>query len=129
MYPIVYVDTSAVREGALEELKAAIQDLVRFVDSSEPRIMYYGIHLNKPGTRMSVVQVHPDAPSLEYHLYIGGPVFKPFAALLTLESIQVYGEVTEKLLEQLDAKVQLLGGSVQVIPLEAGTSHLDVSNG
>jgi len=36
---IVYVDTSDVREGTLEELKAAIKELVDFVAANEPRLI------------------------------------------------------------------------------------------
>jgi hypothetical protein len=35
--PIVYVDTSEVRPGRLEELKAAMNDLARFVQANEPQ--------------------------------------------------------------------------------------------
>jgi len=34
--PIVYLDTSEVKPGRLEELKAAMADLARFVKANEP---------------------------------------------------------------------------------------------
>ena len=34
--PLVYVDTSLVREGALEKLKGAIQELAEFIEANEP---------------------------------------------------------------------------------------------
>jgi hypothetical protein len=37
--PLIYVDTSEVREGALEELKGAITELAEFIDANEPRIL------------------------------------------------------------------------------------------
>ena len=39
--PIVYVDTSEVRPGRLEELKAAMNDLARFVQANEPQLIAY----------------------------------------------------------------------------------------
>jgi hypothetical protein len=39
--PIIVLDRSAVRGGKLEELKAAMTDLAKFVDSNEPRPIAY----------------------------------------------------------------------------------------
>ena len=49
---IVYVDTSDVREGALEELKAAIKELVDFIDANEPRIIAYNVYFTDDGSRI-----------------------------------------------------------------------------
>ncbi|HZJ51259.1 MAG TPA: hypothetical protein VFF07_10540 [Actinomycetota bacterium] len=53
--PIVYIDRSKIREGKLEELKAATHELVEFVDSSEPQLITYGFYLNESGTQMTIV--------------------------------------------------------------------------
>ena len=65
---VVYVDTSDVREGALEELKAASKELVDFVAANEPRLIAYNVYFSDDGTRMTVVHVHPDSASLQYHM-------------------------------------------------------------
>jgi hypothetical protein len=118
---IVYVDTSDVREGALEELKAGMKELVDFVEVNEPRLIAYNVYLSEDGTRMAVVHVHPDSASLEYHLEVAGAVLRQFVELVTLSSIHVYGEPSEELLEQLQEKARLLGrGAVVVDALHAG---------
>jgi hypothetical protein len=125
---IVYVDTSAVREGALDELKAGMEELVDFVAANEPRLIAYNVYFSADGTTMTVVQVHPDSDSLEYHLDVAGPVFRRFAQLVTLSSIQIYGEPSEKALEQSHAKARLLGRDEVVVgALHAGFSRLAVS--
>ncbi len=96
---IVYVDTSDVREGALDELKPAMKELVDFVEANEPRIIAYNVYLSDDGTRMPVVHVHPDSDSLEYHMEVAGPVFRRFAGLVTLSSIHIYGEPSETALD------------------------------
>ena len=75
---IVYVDTSDVREGALEELKTAMKELVDFVEANEPRLMAYNVYFSDDGTRMTVVHVHPDSASLEYHMEVAGLAFRRF---------------------------------------------------
>lgn len=123
---IVYVDTADVREGAVEELKAAIKELVDFVEANEPRLIAYNVYLSDDGTRMTVVQVHADAESLEYHMEVAGPVFRQFVELVTLSSIQIYGEPTEKLLQQSHEKARLLGRGAEVVAddLHAGFTRL-----
>jgi quinol monooxygenase YgiN len=116
---IVYVDTSDVREGALEGLKAAIKELVDFVHANEPRLIAYNVYLSDDGTRMTVVHVHPDSASLEYHMEVAGPVFRQFAELVTLSSIHLYGEPSEKLLKQLHEKSRLLGRGAVLVEVDA----------
>jgi len=118
---IVYVDTAEVREGALEELKEGMKELVDFVEANESRLLSYNVYFSDDGTRMTVVHVHPDSASLEYHMEVAGPLFRRFVELVTLSSIKVYGEPSEGLLAQLQEKAHLLGrGTVDVDALHAG---------
>jgi quinol monooxygenase YgiN len=118
---IVYVDTSDVREGSLEELQAGMKELVDFVEANEPRIISYNVYFNEEGTRMTVMHVHPDAESVEYHLEVAGPFFRRFVELVTLTSTHIYGRPSETVLKQADEKVRLLGrGVVDVQALHAG---------
>jgi quinol monooxygenase YgiN len=122
---LIYVDTSDVREGAVEELKRAIKDLVEFIDANEPQIVAYSVYLSDDGREMTVVHVHADAASLEYHLDVAGPAFRKLADLITLASIRVYGEPSERALMQLHDKARLLGrDDVAVHALEAGFSRI-----
>lgn len=128
MSAIVYVDTSNVREGALEELKAGMKELVEFVEANEPLLLAYNVYFSDDGARMTVVQVHSDSASLEYHMEIAGPVFRRFVELVTLKSIHIYGEPSENLLEQSHEKARLLGrGEVTVDALHAGFTRFSVS--
>jgi hypothetical protein len=113
--PLVYVDTSDVREGALAELKGAIRKLADFVEENEPRLLSYSVFFSDEGRRMTVMHVHTDAASLDYHMDVAGPRFQPFAELLTLSSIHIYGRPSEKALTQLQDKVRLLGSGDVVV--------------
>jgi hypothetical protein len=127
---ILYVDTSDVREGALEELKPAIERLADFVEANEPRLIAYNVYFSEDGTRMTVASVHPDSASLEYHLEVAGPLFREFVELVTLSSIYIYGEPSEKVLQQSQAKARLLGcGPVVVQRLHAGFTRAAPSTG
>jgi hypothetical protein len=121
---LVYVDTSEVREGALEELKGAIEELAEFIEANVPQILAYNVYLSDDGSRMTVVHVHADAASLDHHMDVAGPAFRRFADLLTLSSIRVYGEPSEKAVRQLHEKARQLGcEDVMIMP----GAHADFS--
>ena len=122
---IVYIDISEVCEGALDELKAGLKDLADFIEAKEPQLIAYNVYFSNDGTRMSVVNVHPDSASLEYHMEVAGPLFRRFVELVTLSSIHIYGEPSEKALKQAHEKARLLGGgAVEVEALHAGFTRL-----
>jgi hypothetical protein len=120
-YVILYIDASDVREGALEELKPAMRRLAEFVEANEPQLIAYNVYFSDDGTRMTVASVHPDSASLEYHMKVAGPLFREFVGLVTLTSIHIYGEPSEKVLDQANEKARLLGDTAVVVePLYAG---------
>jgi hypothetical protein len=128
--PLLYVDTSDVRPGALEELKDAIKQLVGFIESNEPQLLAYNVYLSDDGSQMTVVHAHVDSASLEYHMDVAGPAFGHFGDLLTLSSICIYGEPSDKALRQLDQKAQLLGrGNVSVHRPHAGFTRFGAARG
>jgi hypothetical protein len=122
---ILYVDTSDVREGALDELKPGMRRLVGFVEANEPQLIAYNVYFSDDGARMTVASVHPDSASLEYHMEVAGPLFHEFVELVTLYSIHIYGEPSERVVKQAQEKARLLGhGTVVVEPLHAGFTRV-----
>jgi hypothetical protein len=118
---IAYLDTSEVRAGRLEELKAAMAELTTFVEQNEPRIISYCVCFSEDGSIMSVLHFHPDVASLEFHLKVAGPKFPPIAPLIKLRTIEIFGRPTEELVAELRAKAKLLGtGSVIIRDVHAG---------
>lgn len=123
--PIVYIDHSDIREGALEELKAGVRRLADFIDAREPRLITYGFYIDEDAAKMTVVAVHPDSASLELHLDVGSPEFRKLAHLVRLTAIECYGQPSEEALEQLRHKAASLGdsGTVVTIGRFAGFTH------
>lgn len=119
--PIVFVDTSEIREGKLEELRRAVAELAEFVDANETETISYQVFFSDDDRQMTVLQVHPDSASMERHMEVAGPVFAKFADLLVLRTIDIYGSPSEKVVEQLRRKAELLGtASVAVHERQAG---------
>jgi hypothetical protein len=116
--PIVYIDRSDIREGKLEEVKAATSELVRFVDTHEPQLIAYAFYMNEEATQMTLVAIHPDSKSMEFHMETAGPSFRRFTELITLRTIEVYGRPSDKVLEQLQQKAEMLGGTGSLVVQE-----------
>ena len=122
---LVYIDVSEVKEGSLDRLEGAIEELAGFIEANVPDVLAYNVFLSEDGTQMTVVHVHAEAESLERHLITAGPVFRKFSDLLTLRSIRVYGEPSERAVELQREKASMLGsGDVTVLRPRAGFSRL-----
>lgn len=112
---LVAVDVSEIRHGKLDDLKRVIADLVSFVKENEPEIIAYNVYFNQDETRMTVLQVHPDSASMEFHMEVAGPAFPGFKDLLRLLAIDIYGQASPKLLEQMRHKARMLGGATLAV--------------
>jgi len=122
--PIVYIDTSTIREGKLEKLKVAMKGLASFVEANMPRLISYAFFLDADESQMTVVAVHPDSASLEFHMEVGADEFRKFASLIQLSRIEIYGHISEVVLERLHQKARMLGsGTVAVHEFYAGFSR------
>ena len=122
--PIVYIDISAIRAGKLQEVTAAMKGLASFVEANVPQLISYGFFLNEDRTQMTVVALHPDSSSLQFHLDAGANEFRKFGGFIDLLKIDVYGRVTEGVLRRLHQKARALGtGTVAVHEFYAGFSR------
>lgn len=118
---LVYIDTSVVTAGRLDELKVAATDLAEFVEATEPRIIAYSVFFTADGTLMTVLHIHPDSASLRFHLAVAGPRFLALADLLTLASIEIFGTPDDDILAALHQKARMLGGETVIVrELHAG---------
>ena len=119
--PLIVVDTSEIREGKLEELEQGIAELAAFVEGNEVDPISYQVFFGESGRLMTVLQIHPDSASMERHMELAGPVFAKFADLVVLRTIDIYGSPSEKVVEQLRRKAELLGtATVTVHDRQAG---------
>jgi quinol monooxygenase YgiN len=122
---LIVVDTSKIHEGKVEELRAAVAELVEFVEANEVEPLAYNVYFDERGTTMTVVQVHPSSESFERHMEIAGPAFRKFAELLTLSKIDFYGTPSRTALDQMRRKAELLGNAPVVVNgLQAGFVRL-----
>ena len=94
--------------------------LVDFIEAGEPRLLAFNEHANSERTEVTVVQVHPDAASMEVHMgVVGERAAEAYAETLDATTqIQVFGTPSDAVVETLRAQA---GAGV---PLSVHAEHL-----
>lgn len=112
--PLIFVATNRLKPGALELERARVPELVDFVEREEPRVAGFLEYLGEGEDEVTVVQIHPDAESLETHLgVIAEHARRAYEETLdrTLR-IQVFGELPESVAAALRAQA---GDGVEIV--------------
>jgi uncharacterized protein (DUF2126 family) len=80
-----------------------VPGLVEFIEAREPRLIAFNEYVNEAGDEVTVVQVHPDADSMEAHMAIVRErAHEAYAETLDATvRIQVFGRPTDAILEAL----------------------------
>ena len=100
--PFVYVSITSVKPGRLEALRAQLAEVVDFVETNEPRMIAFHTFLDEPGRTLTIVQLHPDSSSMEFHMQVNAKHFATaFDFLESIVSEQYYGEISPALAAEL----------------------------
>lgn len=100
--PFIYIGTTTIKPGKLEEARKRIVELVDFVEANEPRMIAFHCYLDEEGNRLTIVQVHPDSASMEFHMQVNAKHFTTaFDYLDEQVSEQYYGKMSGTLVAEL----------------------------
>jgi hypothetical protein len=111
--PFIFIATNRLKPGQLERERERVPGLVEFIEAGEPRLIAFNEYANEAGDEVSVVQVHPDAASMEAHMEIVRERAQQ-AYAETLDAtvrIQVFGRPTAAILATLR---QQAGNGVEI---------------
>jgi hypothetical protein len=73
--------------------------LLEVVEANEPRLIAFNLYANEDETEVSVVQVHPDADSMLFHMQVAREhITKATAELLDTRNMQIYGTPNDAVL-------------------------------
>ena len=101
--PFIFIATNRLKPGRLDLERDRVPGLVEFIEANEPRLIAFNEYVNEAGDEVTVVQVHPDAESMEAHLEIVGERARD-AYAQTVDAtvrIQVFGRPTQAILDTL----------------------------
>lgn len=118
--PFIFIATNRLWEGRFGAERQRVPELSSFIEANEPRLISFNEYVNERLSEVTVVQVHPDATSMEYHMgIIGDRATEAYAQTIEATTrIQVFGMPTENILRMLDRQA----GSG--IPLSIYPHHL-----
>ena len=118
--PFIFIGTHTIKEGKLDEYRKQLQELVELVESSEPRLIAFNIYVDEPASRVTGVQVHPDADSMAFHMNVVGEHIRgAYDYIERTESIEVYGHAPDALLEGM-RKAAPPGTPLRIVPTHDG---------
>lgn len=101
--PFVIRATSRIRPGVASSYRPLAEELCRLVEKREPRVLAYHIWVTEAEDSEVVLQVHPDAASLEHHLEILGDTARSTFEYAEFETLEVYGTPTDGLRAMFEA--------------------------
>ena len=101
--PFIYVGTWTIKPGKVEAARKALAEHVEFIEQNEPRLQLFQIYLDAEGMKAGVVQVHPDAESMDYHMKLISEHIDQFSGDFIGEIVheQAFGRPTESFTELL----------------------------
>lgn len=101
--PFVFIGTYTLQEGKVDDFRRYWREFVDFVEASEPRLIAFNAYLSEDGTEVSIVQVHPDVDSMEFHMkLIREHVERAYAEFLDRDlGMQIYGAISDSALQTM----------------------------
>jgi hypothetical protein len=118
--PFIFIATNRLKEGKLDDERKRVPGLCDYIEANEPRLIAFNEYVNENGTEVAVVQVHPDADSMEFHMQVVRErAARAYAETLeATTSIQVFGTPSDSIFQMLR---QQAGSG---IPLSIKPHHL-----
>jgi hypothetical protein len=111
--PFIFIGTHAIREGKLQDFNKQWLELLKVVDAKEPRLIAFNAYVNEDGTELTIVQVHPDADSMLFHMQVARDhISEAYQSVLEkTKRIDVYGKPSDAVQEMIR---QLAGSEVSL---------------
>ena len=98
----IYVGTTTIKPGKLEEARERLAEVIDFVETNEPRLIAFHAYLDEEGSKFTIVQVHPDSASMEFHMQVNAKHFATaWDFIEAIESEQYYGAISDPLATEL----------------------------
>jgi hypothetical protein len=118
--PFIFIGTHAIREGKLEDFRKQWLELLEVVEAKEPRLIAFNAYVDEDGTELTVVQVHPDADSMLFHMQVARDhISEAYQSVLEkTKRIDVYGKPSDAVLQMIS---RLAGSEV---PRSVKAHHL-----
>jgi hypothetical protein len=126
--PFIFIATNKLKPGKLEDERERVRELSEFIAANEPRLLAFNEYADESGAEVGVVQVHPDAQSMQFHMnLVRERAATAYAETLdATTTVQVFGTPDDTILQMLrqqagagvdlSIKPHRLGGFTRIAP-------------
>jgi hypothetical protein len=87
----IFITTSTIKDGELDNVKALSTRFADLVEEQDMGLLSFHFYINDDCTRVSNVQVHRDAESIEAYLPVAQPLIAEALELTQTDAIDVFG--------------------------------------
>ena len=119
--PFIFIATNRLKPGKLDDERARVPGLVEFIQANEPQLLAFNEYADDEGTEVAVVQVHPDADSMAFHMeVVAERAATAYAQTVDMTTnIQVFGTPSKAVLGLLGRQAGA-GVALDVKPVHLG---------
>jgi hypothetical protein len=116
--PFIVKTVSRIHTGKGAAYRPLAEEICRLAEEREPRLLAFHIFVNEDETSEVVIQIHPDAESMQHHLEVLGRKVRETAEYTDFESLEIYGQPNDAILEWLPRVTE--GISFTLHPMQWG---------
>lgn len=116
--PILFIATSQIHDGALEEFKVAVQKTIDFLEANGPQLMGE-VCIDESEMTAYTIQLHRDSESILTHWKLADPYQRDVMQHITTTRVDLYGQPNEAVMEGM-RRLASEGADLSVAPLFAG---------
>ena len=100
--PLIFITTLTIKEGKLEDFKHFSEEMGKFVEANEPRIIHFEQYISEDVTEVTGVQIHPDEDSMMFHMQVAAErMGQAYEFIDAAKSLQIYGTPSDAFMEQM----------------------------
>ena len=95
--PFIVRSVSRIHTGQADAYEPVAAEFCRLAEEQEPRLLGFHIYVSEDRSSEVVIQIHPDAESMQHHLAVMSPYVRETFAFTDFESLEIYGEPNDAL--------------------------------
>jgi hypothetical protein len=114
--PLITITTSKIKDGRYDDFVRINREIVEAVKEHEPRLIAMHVFVNDQKDKVTGIQVHPDADSMEFHLEVMKEKIGRAMDFLEVTSFQVLGTPGPKA-EGMMSSLNDDGTNIENVPL------------
>jgi quinol monooxygenase YgiN len=97
--PFIVKSVSRIHPGKADAYRPVVAEFCKLAEEREPRLLGFHIYVDEDRSSETVIQIHPDADSMQHHLDVMGPQVRETFAFTDFERLEIYGEPNDALEE------------------------------